>query len=295
MSARHWLLLILLSLMWGGSFFFNAVLVKVVGPWTLTAGRVCIGALGVWAYVLLSGKKIPTDFALWRFYFLLGAVSYAFPFTAIAWGQLQITGGLASIINAMNPITILIITHFWPGGEKATKLKIIGIIIGFAGVTLLTLPKIKVGETSELIAYLAVFSATISYAIGLNIVRRLKDHPAAVTTAGGLTGASVISIIFAYFIEDIPTGLTPTIWLAFTGIGLISTALAFTILYTLLPKIGPVNFSMVTFMVPISAITLGTTFLNEKIQLIQLMGMAVIFVGLIFIDVRLIVYFRDMK
>lgn len=278
--------------MWGGSFFFNAILVKAVGPWTLTAGRVCIGAIGVWVYVLLSGKKIPTDPKLWRFYLLLGAVAYAFPFTAIAWGQQHITGGLASIINAMNPITILIVTHFWPGGEKATRLKFIGIIIGFIGVIILTAPKLRAGEIGEIIAYLSVFSATIFYAIGLNIVRRLKDHPPVVTTAGGMTGACIISLIFAYFIDGVPTGLTAQSWLAFLGIGLISTALAFTILYSLLPKIGPVNISMVTFMVPISAIFLGTTFLGEQIQTIQLLGMAVIFLGLLFIDGRLIKHLK---
>lgn len=288
MNLRHWLLLILLSLMWGGSFFFNAILVKVVGPWTLTAGRVCIGALGVWVYVILSRKKIPTDPKLWGFYLLLGAIAYAFPFTAIAWGQLHITGGLASIINAMNPITILIVTHFWPGGERANRLKLIGILIGFIGVIILTAPKFKTGATREIIAYASVFSATIFYAVGLNIVRRLKDHPPVVTAAGGLTGACVVSLLFAYFLEGVPEPFDHTVWLAFLGIGLISTALAFTIMYTLLPHIGPVNFSMVTFMVPISSIFLGTTFLGEQIQWIQLLGMAVIFLGLLFIDGRLL-------
>ncbi len=288
MSLRHWLLLIVLSIMWGGSFFFNAILIKAVGPWTLTAGRVSIGAIGVWAYVVFSGKNIPTDARLWGFYLLLGAISYALPFTAIAWGQQQITGGLASIINAMNPITILIVTHFWPGGERATRLKFMGILIGFIGVTILTLPKLTAGQTDEIIAYLAVYSATICYAIGLNMARKLKHYPPVVNATGGLIGASIISLVFALFIEGIPVGLNISVWLAFLGIGLISTALAFTIMYTLLPKIGPVNFSLVTFMVPISAIFLGMTFLGEKIELIQLLGMLVIFLGLLFIDGRIV-------
>ncbi len=287
MALRHWLLLILLSFMWGGSFFFNSILIKAVGPWTLTAGRVVIGALGVWAYVLLSGKKIPTEPKLWGFYLLLGGISYALPFTAIAWGQQQITGGLASIINAMNPITILIVTHFWPGGEKATQRKFIGIILGFIGVTILTLPKLKAGETGELLAYLAVYSATFCYAIGLNMVRHLKHHPPVVTAAGGLTGASIVALLCTYFVEGVPGHFDTSVWLAFLGIGLVSTALAFTIMYTLLPQIGPVNFSLVTFMVPISAIFLGTTFLAETIQLSQLIGMGTIFLGLLFIDGRM--------
>lgn len=284
MNFKDWLVLIFISLMWGGSFFFNAVLIENVGPWTLTAGRVTIGATGVWTYVILSGQKIPTDPALWRFYSLLGAIFYALPFTAIAWGQQQISGGLASIIDAMNPITILVVTHFWSGGEKATRLKFTGVLIGFVGVGLLTLPKLQAGAISELLAYLAVYSATICYAIGLNIARRLKDHSAVISAAGSLTGAALVSILLAAFVEGIPTEFgQQTIW-AFLGIGLISTSLAFSLMYYLLPRIGAVNFSMVTFMVPITAIFLGLTILDETIQLA---GMLVIFLGLLFIDGRL--------
>jgi len=287
MILKDWLFLIFVSFLWGGSFFFNGILVQSVGPWTLTAGRVTIGAIGVWAYVILSGRKIPTDTALWGFYIFLGTIFYALPFTAIAWGQQQISSGLASIINAMNPITILVVTHFWPGGERATPLKFIGVLIGIAGVGLLTFPKFQAGALSELLAYLAVYSATICYAIALNIARRLKDHSPVVTAAGSLTGAALVSILFAVSMDGIPTGITgQTVW-AFLGIGLLSTSLAFSLMYYLLPRIGPVNFSMVTFMVPVTAIFLGLTFLGESIETIQLAGMLVIFLGLLFIDGRL--------
>ncbi len=288
MTLRHWLGLIFISLLWGGSFFFNAILIQSVGPWTLTAGRVTIGAIGVGVYALAQGLHIPVNSRRWLFYLLLGAISYALPFTAIAWGQQQITGGLASIINALNPMTMLVVTHYWPGGEKATPLKFVGILIGFAGVVILTLPKIKAGEIGEVMAYLAVFSASILYATGFNLVRKLKDDPPVVTAFGSLTGAAVISLCMAVWIEGPPQHLDQTVILAFLGIGLVSTSLAFSIMYYLLPKIGLVNFSMVTFMVPISAIALGTVFLSEKLEMIHLLGMMVIFTGLLFIDGRLI-------
>ncbi len=287
MNQKDWLLLISISFMWGGSFYFNSILIQSVGPWTLTAGRVTIGALALWVYIVLSGRKIPTDPALWRFYLLLGFIAYALPFTAIAWGQLQISGGLASIINAMNPITILVITHFWPGGEKATPVKFFGVLIGFAGVALLTVPKLQAGAIDEVLAYLSVFSATICYAIGFNIVRRLKDHPPVITAAGALSGAALTSILIAGFLEGVPASFKQEEILALLGIGLISTSLAFSIMYYLLPRIGPVNFSIVTFMVPVTAIFLGVSLLGESLETIQLIGMSVIFLGLLFIDGRL--------
>lgn len=249
----------------------------------------------VWAYILVSDLKIPTDKGLWRFYFLLGFIGYALPFTAIAWGQMQITGGLASIINAMNPITILVVTHFWPGGEKATPVKLVGVLVGFSGVAILTAPKIQADAIDEVVAYLAVFSATIPYAIGFNLVRRLKDHPPVVTATGSLTGAAIVTLFLAYFIAGIPSNFSQPVILSFLDIGLISTSVAFAIMYYLILKIGIVNFSTVTFMVPISAILLGTTILGEEIESIQLIGMGVIFMALLFIDGRLLSRFSQIR
>lgn len=293
MSLRHWVLLAFISLLWGGSFFFNAILIQSVGPWTLTAGRVTIGATGVAVYAAMQGLHIPKDGKRWLFYLLLGAISYALPFTAIAWGQQQITGGVASIINALNPMTMLVVTHYWPGGEQATRLKFLGILIGICGVVILTLPKIRAGAVAEVFAYLAVFSASILYATGLNLVRKLKHDPPVLTALGSLSGAAIISIIMACFIEGVPQKFDQNVVLAFLGIGLVSTSLAFSIMYYLLPKVGPVNFSMVTFMVPISAILLGTSFLDEKIEAQQLLGMVVIFFGLLFIDGRFLSRFSS--
>jgi len=293
MSLKHWMGLVFISLLWGGSFFFNAILIQSVGPWTLTAGRVTIGAIGVGIYALTQGLSVPLNTRRWLFYILLGAISYALPFTAIAWGQQQITGGLASIINALNPMTMLVVTHYWPGGEKATPLKFGGILIGFAGVVILTLPKIRAGATAEIMAYLAVFSASILYATGFNLVRKLKHDPPVITAFGSLTGAALVSLLMAGWFDGVPQNIDQSVVLAFLGIGLVSTALAFSIMYYLLPRIGLVNFSMVTFMVPISAIFLGTTFLSEKIELIQLLGMVVIFIGLLFIDGRMFRRRRD--
>lgn len=287
MSLKDWLLLTAISFMWGGSFFFNSILIDAVGPWSVTAGRVTIGAIGVWLYLLLSGRPLPTDPALWAYCFMLGTITYALPFSAIAWGQIEITGGLASIINAMVPITTLIVTHFWPGGEKATPLKSLGVLTGFLGAFVLMWPKLKAGAMSELLAYLAVYSATICYAVGLNLARPLKSQSPIFIAAAALTGAAMVSLVFAAWVEGPPATLnTRTLW-SFAGIGLISTSLAFSLMYTLLPRIGAVNFSMVTFMIPITSILLGSTFLDERLETAQLLGMLVIFLGLLFIDGRL--------
>lgn len=293
MTTKHWIVLALVSLVWGATFFFNEILINAMGPWTVTAGRTLIGAVGIWIFAFATGKRIPTDWRLWRFYFVLGLFNYCLPFTAIAWGQQHITGGLASIINALNPMTILIVTHFWPGGERATKVKFIGIFIGFVGVAILTIPKLQSGSWDEILGYLAVFSATIYYAIAFNIVRRVKNKPPLINAASSLTCAAIIATVIAFTLEGTPQNITQPVVLSMLGLGIFSTAIAFSVMFYLMPVIGGVNFSTVTFMVPVSAIFLGTTILHEKIEPIQLAGMAVIFLGLIFIDGRLIKRFAS--
>lgn len=140
--------------------------------------------------------------------------------------------------------------------------------------------------------YLAVFSGTIFYAIAFNIVRRVKDHPPLVNAASSLTGAAILSVILALSIEGMPGEISNAALYALLGISTLSTAIAFSVMFYLIPVIGGVNFSTVTFMVPISAMFLGTTILGEKIEIIQIAGMAVIFFGLLFIDGRLFKKFQ---
>jgi drug/metabolite transporter (DMT)-like permease len=287
MSLRDWLLIILLGAIWGCSFVFNAVLIRELGPVWVTSFRVGIGALGCWAFLFALRKPVPRDPRLWLQLGALGIVAYAIPFALFPLAQAHLASGIAAIINALTPMVTAIISHFWLGGEKATPTKLTGVAIGFAGAAILVSPALTSGGSSQLWAVAACLGATLCYALSLNITRSYKHIEPTAFAAIALTGAAVVAIPVAFLTEGVPHMTRPETWGAALAIGLLSTAFTFQIMYRILPRVGATNFATTTFIAPISALIIGVTVLGETILPIQLLGMLVIFVGLLFIDGRI--------
>lgn len=287
MSLRDWLLIILLGAIWGCSFVFNAVLIREIGPLWVTSLRVGIGALGCWVFLFAMRKPVPRDPRLWLQLGALGIVAYAIPFALFPLAQAHLASGIAAIINALTPMVTAIISHFWLGGEKATPTKFTGVAIGFAGAAILVSPALTSGGSSQLWAVAACLGATLCYALSLNITRSFKHIEPTAFAAIALTGAAVVAMPVAFLTEGVPLMTRPETWGAAIAIGLLSTAFTFQIMYRILPRVGATNFATTTFIAPISALIIGVTVLGETILPIQLLGMLVIFVGLLFIDGRI--------
>ncbi len=286
MSLRDWLLIIMLGAIWGCSFVFNAVLIREIGPLWVTSLRVGIGALGCWIFLAALRKPVPRDPVLWLQLAGLGVIAYAIPFALFPLAQADLASGVAAIINALTPMVTAIISHFWLGGEKASPMKFTGVAIGFVGAAILVSPTLAAGGNSELWAVAACLGATLCYGLSLNITRSYKHVEPTAFAAIALTGAAIISAPIALLSEGIPHMTLPETWGAALAIGLLSTAFTFQIMYRILPRVGPTNFATTTFIAPISALIIGVTVLGETILPIQLLGMLVIFFGLLFIDGR---------
>lgn len=287
MSLRDWFWIILLGAIWGCSFIFNAVLIRELGPLWVTSFRVGIGALGCWLVMLALRKPIPGDPVLWVKLGLLGVLAYAIPFALFPLAQANLASGVAAIINALTPIVTVIVSHFWIGGERASRLKSVGVVIGFAGAAILASPALLSGGQSQLWAVGACLLATLCYALSLNITRSFKSIEPTALAAIALTGAAIVAIPVAFLTEGAPVVTRPETWAAALAIGLVSTAFTFQIMYRILPRVGATNFATTTFVAPISAIILGVTILRETVLPVQLLGMVVIFTGLLFIDGRI--------
>jgi drug/metabolite transporter (DMT)-like permease len=287
MSLRDWLLIIMLGAIWGCSFVFNAVLIRELGPLWVTSLRVGIGALGCWAVLFALRKPVPRDLGLWLQLGALGIVAYAIPFALFPLAQAHLASGIAAIINALTPMVTAIVSHFWLGGEKATRTKFAGVFIGFIGAAILVSPALSSGGTSQLWAIAACLGATFCYALSLNITRSYKHIEPTAFACIALTGAAIVSIPVALVGEGMPVMTRPETWGAAIAIGLLSTAFTFQIMYRILPRVGATNFATTTFIAPISALIIGVSVLGETILPIQLLGMAVIFFGLLFIDGRI--------
>lgn len=285
MSLRDWFWIIFLGAIWGCSFIFNAVLIREIGPLWVTSLRVGIGALGCWIAMAALRKAVPRDPVLWVKLGLLGILAYAMPFALFPLAQANLASGVAAIINALTPIMTVIVSHFWAGGERATRVKSMGVAVGFAGAAILASPALAGGQ-SQLWAIGACLLATLCYALSLNITRSFKAVEPTALAAIALTGAAVASIPVAFLVEGAPTIERPETWAAALAIGFISTAFTFQVMYRILPRVGATNFATTTFIAPVSAIILGVTVLHETVLPIQILGMVVIFAGLLLIDGR---------
>ncbi|WEJ56815.1 DMT family transporter [Devosia sp. FJ2-5-3] len=287
MSLRDWSWIILLGAIWGCSFVFNAILIREIGPVWVTAFRVSIGALGCWVIMLALRKPVPRDPMLWLQLGGLGIIAYAIPFALFPLAQAHLASGIAAIINALTPMVTALISHVWIGGEKATPTKFTGVGIGFAGAAILVSPALTSGGSSQLWAVMACLGATLCYALSLNITRSYKHIEPTAFASIALTGAAVIAVPLAFLVEGVPVITRAETWGAALAIGLLSTAFTFQIMYRILPRVGATNFATTTFIAPISALLIGVTVLGETVLPIQILGMVVIFFGLLFIDGRI--------
>lgn len=287
MTAREWFWIVFLGAVWGGSFIFNAILIRELGPLWVTALRVSIGAAGCWAFLFVRRKNVPREPVLWLKLGMLGLLSYAIPFALFPLAQANLASGVAAIVNALTPIMTVIVAHFWVNGERMTLNKSIGVVAGFSGVAILASPALQMDGSSKIWAIGACLLATLCYALALNIARSFRDVEPTALTSIALTGAAAVSLPVALVAEGLPVMTMPSTWFAALAIGLISTAFTFQIMYRLLPLVGATNFSTTTLIAPVSAIILGMVFLQEVILPSHLTGMLVIFLGLTFIDGRL--------
>src|SRR5581483_1079832 len=288
MSGSDWLLLIVLSMLWGGSFFFAKVAVGELPPLSLVLGRVAIAALALHLLVLASGRRMPGDLRLWRDFVVMGLLNNAIPFSLIFWGQKEIASGLASILNATTPLFTVLVAHGLTREEKATPAKLLGVALGLAGVALMIGLDVASGLGAHLLAEIAVLGAAISYAFAGVFGRRFRGQPPLIVATGQLTGSAVLILPLTLIVDRPWTLAMPSLATigAVVGLALLCTALAYLIFFRILARAGATNLLLVTFLIPVSALMLGIAFLGEALNLHHLIGMALIASGLAAIDGR---------
>ncbi|MCV2867793.1 DMT family transporter [Defluviimonas sp. WL0002] len=287
MPLRYWALIVILGMGWGCSFILNAILLREIGPMSVSLGRVALGALGCWIWALATGRQVRLPLATIGGLFALGTVFFAIPFALYPISQQYLASGVAGITNAMTPIMVVIVSQVWPGGERATTAKSLGVLVGFCGIAVLSLPYLRQGSSSEVWAIFVALCAPFCYGIATNMARSYRGIDSTVVAAWSLTGAALIIAPVALAAEGSPRITRVESWAALLFIGLVLTSAAFIALYWLLRQVGPTASSTVTFVAPVSAVILGALVLDEVIQAEHLAGMAAIFLGLLLIDGRL--------
>ncbi|WCE31890.1 DMT family transporter [Vibrio sp. SCSIO 43137] len=289
-NSKVWAMLILLSVLWGGSFFFVGVAVNDLPPLTIVTLRVGIAAFTLWGIAMMIGLRPPKSLKIWGSFLGMGLLNNVIPFALIVWGQTQIASGLASILNAATPIFAVVVAGAMLPDERPTPLKIIGVVLGFVGVAVMIgMPAL--GGENHLLAQLAIVGAALSYSFAGVYGRRFKTlgvNPT-VTAAGQVTASALILLPITLYVEgtiNIDQTSIST-WLAIAGLAVASTAFAYILYFRILELAGATNVLLVTLLVPVSAVLLGSLFLNETLEVIHITGMALIAIGLSAIDSRL--------
>jgi drug/metabolite transporter (DMT)-like permease len=291
MGAREWATLILLSILWGGSFFFIGVAVESVAPFTLVLLRVLLGAATLLLVLQVAGQGLPFERRTVLPFLTLALLNNAIPFSLFAWGQQHIASGLASILNATTPLWAVLVAHVFTVDEKATPLKILGVAVGFAGAALMIGGDLLMSVAdANLLAQLACLAATLCYALAGVHARRFRHmgvSPIAVS-AGQLSASVLLMLPLVLVFEPPWQAAAPSAeaWAAIAALGLFSTALAYILYFRLIDTAGATNAILVTFLVPATAILLGALFLGEALALRHFLGMGLIGLGLAAIDGR---------
>jgi len=287
MDRSEWGLLILLSVLWGGAYFFAGVAVQELPPFIVVLARILLAALFLLPLFWFYGHKLPNTVSEWMPFFVMGLLNNVLPFCFQFVSQTIITVGLISIINAMTPLfTVIIVSSF--GEEKITLNRIVGVLIGILGVVVLR-------GIEEPLDSLKTFGIGLGLAgtlcFGFAALwgrRRLKGVAPLKSATCQLMCSSVIMLIVVAVFEqpgslDVPS---QNVWFALIGLTVFGTAFAYIVYFQILARAGPSNVMLVTLLIPITALFLGNVFLDEALRTKEIVGALIIGTGLLFIDGR---------
>ena len=292
MTPGEWAMLLALSVLWGGSFFFTGIAVKELPPLTIVVLRVGLAAAMLYTAMRLFGLHLPRVRKAWAAFFGMGLLNNVIPFCLIVWGQTHIASGLAAILNATTPLFTVVVAHAFTDDETMTGNRLAGVVVGLVGVTLMIGADALAGIGTSVPAQLAVLAAAFSYAFAGVFGRRFRRMGIApmATATGQVTASTLMLLPVALLVERPWTLALPSapVWAAILGIAALSTALGYVLYFRILASAGATNLLLVTFLIPVSAIVLGSLVLGERLALRHFLGMALIGAGLAAIDGRLV-------
>ena len=288
MRATDWLLLVLLSILWGGSFFFVAIAVHDIPPLTLVLARVALAAMLLAPVARLLGLSLPRTIAAWRPYVMLALLNNLVPFCLIVYGR---PGSPAASPRCSTPprrCSRWCGAHF--AGEPLTAAKLGGVALGVAGVGVLMGPDALGADRSGVIGMLCVLGAALSYGLSALWMHRLKGTPPLVSAEAQLICSTLLLLPLAGTVDRFWSLPIPgaTAIAAVLGLAAFSTALAYIVFFRISATAGPSNVMLVTLLIPVSATALGVLVLDERLTPHQVAGALIIASALAVIDGRLL-------
>jgi len=273
--------LLLLAAIWGASFLFMRIGAPVLGPLTAAFLRVLIGAITLAACLALL--RVRWDMrGKWPAVMALGVINSGIPFVMYGIAALWLPAGYSAVFNAMTPLMgVLIGALFFD--ERLTRAKALGVVLGVAGVGVLTRSGPVAFTAQVLMGAAACLVATACYGLAGFLARRWITArgglDSRLVAAGSLVGASLFLLPFSAAVlwhQDTLPAAGPSVWGAMIAVGVLCTAIAYILYYRLIADLGPVRSLTVTFLIPPFGVVWGAIFLGEQLSLAHLAGGALI-------------------
>src|SRR5690606_16138686 len=287
---RNWGIFWLLGVVWGSSFLLIKVAVEELGPLPLVSIRIGLAALFMAAFLALTGRRLPSEGRARSALLFVGIMNTAVPFTLITWGEQNIDSGLATVLNATVPLWTLVFARVGLADERFSPQKLVGLLVGFAGVALLASRNGSAGSENSLMGQVAVLVASACYAVSAVVIRRYLRGVEPLTVAGSsliIGGVAVIAVTLAVA-RPLPAldDLSATTILAMLTLALLNTVFAYFLFYHLIDTWGATRTTLVTYVMPPVGVTLGWLLLDEPVDWKIVAGAALILGGIVAVNWR---------
>ncbi|WP_170480664.1 DMT family transporter [Ruegeria arenilitoris] len=286
LSPRAWSELALLGLIWGASFLAIRIALDTIPVMTSVFHRVFWATLVLWAYIVFKRLPVPRDPRLWGAFFVMGLLNNVLPFSLMSWGQLYVETGLTSILNAATAIFGVLLAALFFSDERLSKSRIIGISIGFFGVSIAVGLRNFDSLSANNLGQFAILAGTLCYALASVWARLNLGHlEPQVAAAGMLTASALIMFPITLAVDGMPSMILPwQTWAAIAYYSIVATAGAYLLYYRVLAMAGSGNLMLVTLIIPPIAIILGAIVRDERMPTSAYIGFAVLAVGLLILN-----------
>lgn len=287
MNVTDWALLLTAAVLLGSSFLFLNIAVQEIPPFTSAALRTLISAPIVLGLMYAFGARLPKTRQGWIGMAWLGLLTGAIPFAAISWGQQHIESGMGGILFGTMPIMAVVLAPVFLADETFTRRRLIGGLIGFAGIVLLIGPSVLANAGDQVLGIIVTFCAPLSHTLGAIYARKQGTLPPPVMTVGQMVFGGTILTPLAFGMEA-PLSLTPSL----EAIGAIiiasvfCTAIAMSLYFVVIRRIGAARSSLVPLFFPVVAVILGAVALGEQLPFVAFVGLACILLGAIAVSAR---------
>ncbi len=275
-------LLLVLAVLWGGSYTFIKVGVGTIPPVSLIAARTLIAGALLLVVLRLRGLRLPTDPAIWRRFITQACLNSVVPFTLIAWAERSVDAGLATILSSTSPIFVVLLSSVLVTSERVGRVRLLGVLSGLAGTVLIVGTQALSGFGEQLAAQIALVAASLCYAGAALFGRNFKGLDPIMPAAGSLVcGAAVLIPISLVLDRPWTLALSNESIQALIALSVVSTALAFVIYFRLIARLGAAGATSVAYLRVPAGVAIGMVFLGETLAPSAWAGLVLVVGGVV--------------